>query len=60
MKKLKPLKPMRPLKRPAGKARVAVSYANCEMYATFETTCPLCGVTVAPLTWHKCSSSQAT
>lgn len=33
---------------------VTVRYERCELFSTFEMTCPLCGAVVPPSTPHVC------
>lgn len=43
----------------AKKPTARVSYQSCEIFCSVETTCPLCRVTVAANTMHRCGSAQA-
>lgn len=38
--------------------RVKVSYAECEMYASFAMVCPLCKLTISANTVHTCKRKQ--
>ena len=45
-------------KKVPAKARITVASATCEMFATFDLQCPLCGLTIPANTPHKCSKAQ--
>jgi hypothetical protein len=44
--------------KPTTKPRVKVTYANCELFATFAMICPLCRVMIPAGTPHRCRRAE--